>query len=278
MENGGELFFGVENKIGNGEWKDAGAIHFNVGTVFDMNPEDMGINANVDIKANIYQFRVRFIYYLNETNEDGNMVNVDTIFSQYSNIASVGIEAYKKDYKEASTWAVQELDRAAEYGFITEKIKDKMNGPISREELCEVIMKLYEKMLGEATYKDMSAFTDTQNPEIFKAFELGIVSGVGNGKFAPKQLTNREQVAVMMHNAVKKIKPDADFSIDGVGNFKDEKLISSWALQSVKFMNKNGLIIGSNGNVDPKGTTTREQAVLIVVRTYEKYTGIENGN
>jgi len=36
-------------------------------------------------------------------------------------------------------------------------------------------------------------------------------------------------------------------------------------------MSKNGLIKGSNGYMDPKGTTTREQAVLIVLRTYEKY-------
>lgn len=274
-ENDGELFFGVESKIGNSEWRDLGDTLFNVGQVFDIDPEDMGIGTNIDIKANVYEFRVRLVYYLTETNEDGNRVNVGTVYSPYSNVASIGIKAY---YKEASQWAVQELDRAAEYGFITEKIREKMNGPITREELCEVIMKLYEKMIGEATYQDMSAFTDTKNPEIFKAYELGIVSGVGNGKFAPTQLTNREQVAVMMHNAVKKIKPDADFNIDGVGNFKDEKLISSWALQSVKFMNKNGLIIGSNGNVDPKGTTTREQAVLIVVRTYEKYSDIKNDN
>ena len=26
-----------------------------------------------------------------------------------------------------------------------------------------------------------------------------------------------------------------------------------------------------DGRVDPKGTTTREQAVIMVVRTYEKY-------
>ena len=146
-----------------------------------------------------------------------------------------------------------------------------MNAPITREELCEVIMKLYEKSIGEAEFTDMSAFTDTQNPEVFKAYELGIVNGVGDNKFAPKELTNREQVATMLHRAVKAIRPDADFSTEGAESFKDENLISPWAIESVKFMNKNGLILGSDGYVNPKGTTTREQAVLIVVRIFEKY-------
>lgn len=118
---------------------------------------------------------------------------------------------------------------------------------------------------------NVNAFSDTDNPEINKAYELGIVDGVGNGKFAPNNLTNREQVATMLHRAVRVINPKADFSTEGAEQFKDEKLISSWALESVKFMNKNDLMRGDNGFVDPKGTTTREQAVLLVLRTYEKY-------
>ncbi len=65
--------------------------------------------------------------------------------------------------------------------------------------------------------------------------------------------------------------PRADFSIDGADSFSDEKVISQWAYEPVMFMNKNGLLKGNKGNVDPKGVTTSEQAVLMVVRTYEKF-------
>lgn len=52
-----------------------------------------------------------------------------------------------------------------------------MSAPITREEFCEVAVRLYEKSTGkEATYNDSSAFSDTKNPEIFKAYELGIVN------------------------------------------------------------------------------------------------------
>lgn len=271
-ETGSDLFYEVEYKVGNGSWEMAGFSHFTTGSVIDLYPLDVGLNGDIDIKANAYYFRVRFGYYtIVGTDEYGNNLAGDPIHSDYSNIASTAIETYQKKYENASDWAVTELDKAAEYGFITDKIRDRMNAPITREELCEVIMKMYEKIIGEATYTNTNAFSDTSNPEIYKAYELGIVYGVGNGRFAPKDLTNREQVAAMMYRAVKAINPDADFTTEGAEKFHDENLISSWALESVKFMNKNGLIKGNNGYVDPKGTTTREQAVLIVLRTYEKF-------
>lgn len=264
-----DMFYETEYKVGNGEWTQAGSILLSTGTTFAMNPDDMGIDGDIDIKANVYYFRVKFGYYTSAgTDEYGNAIAGDLVSSSFSNVASTKIDA---KYENASSWATEELDRAAEYGFITESIAAKMNAPITREEFCEVIMKLYEKMVGEAAYTNLTTFTDTVNPEIYKAYELGIVGGIGNGKFAPKDLINREQVASMIYRAIKVIQPAADFTIIGSEKFTDENLISSWALESVKFMNKNGFIKGSNGRIDPKGTTTREQAVLIVLRTYEKY-------
>ncbi|HHV99508.1 MAG TPA: S-layer homology domain-containing protein [Clostridiaceae bacterium] len=270
QEDGSNLFFEAEYKVGDGGWEMTGGAHFTTGSTLNLYPLDMGLGEDIDIKANVYYFRVRFGYYsIAGYDEYGNGIAADPVYSAYSNIASTAIEAYK--YEGASKWAVEELDKAAEYGLITDKIRDKMNAPITREELCEVIMKMYEEIVGEAKYSDVTVFSDTKNPEIYKAYELGIVKGVGDGKFAPKELTNREQVATMMYRAVKAINPNADFSTEGAEKFLDENQISSWALESVKFMSKNGLIKGSNGYMDPKGTTTREQAVLIVLRTYEKY-------
>jgi hypothetical protein len=42
-------------------------------------------------------------------------------------------------------------------------------------------------------------------------------------------------------------------------------------------MNHNGLLKGNGGKVDPKGITTREQAVLIAVRAYERFTRQDDG-
>lgn len=48
-------------------------------------------------------------------------------------------------YNDASAWAVAELNKAENYGLITEKIKEKMNDSISREEFAELAVRLYEK-------------------------------------------------------------------------------------------------------------------------------------
>ncbi len=217
-------------------------------------------------------FRVRFVLnYFDNNNK------YREITSPYSKTVAIGRDAKnyqspKTMYQNASSWAIPELDRAAQYGFITSSISARMNAPITREELCEVIMKMYERLEGKVDVIDeYDTFSDTKNSYILQAYKLGIVNGIGNGKFAPKELTNREQVAAMMHRAIQAMNTETDFSTIGAENFADENLISTWALESVKFMNKNGIIKGNKGYVDPKGTTTREQAVLIVLRTYEQF-------
>ncbi|MDD3705699.1 MAG: S-layer homology domain-containing protein [Clostridiaceae bacterium] len=177
-------------------------------------------------------------------------------------------------FKGASSWAVPELEKAAGYGFITDRIKDNMSAPITREEFAEVAVKLYEKYTGkQAVTGDMSVFADTTNPEIFKAYNLKIVNGTDMAKklFSPKDSSNRQQVAVMLFRTVNTMYPNADFGTSGVGRFADEKDIASWAVEAVRFMNKNGFLKGSDNKIDPNGICTREMAVLIATRVYEKY-------
>lgn len=257
-----ELYYEVEYRMGRGDWVPIGGIHFSEGEQIVINDSEN----KIDIKNNLYSFRARFGYYT--YNEDNSVVSD---YSLYSNIAHIGDKTTFGSYQNASSWAVAELERALEYGFITEKIRNSMNAPISREELCEVIIALYENLAGEAIWKDANIFTDTKNPEVNKAFELGIVTGIGNNRFDPYAHTNREQVATMIFRAVKALQPEV-LLLAGTGeSFTDEKEISAWALEPVRFMSKSGLLKGSNGKMDPKGVTTREQAVLFAARAYEMF-------
>ena len=195
------------------------------------------------------------------------------VISGYSNMVTLGNPA---QYKGASDWARDGLDKASEYGLITDKIKDNMSGAITREEFAEVAVKLYELYTGKsAEPAPSSTFTDTTNPEILKAYKLGIVNGIGDNKFAPNVLINREQMAAMLNRAVLVISLDEDTLIDGAPAFADEKEIESYFVTNVKFMAKKGLINGVGNNMfAPKATSTREQAVIIAVRVYETYSGM----
>ncbi len=281
IENAAEIgeapmFYQIDYKIGNQPWDSEVNGDLLYGNSLDANqdvedyplfdPIDAGYEGTVDIKANIYYLRVRCVYYYCDDVED------HYIYGPFSNIVSIGTEAYQKTYSEASQWAVAELDKAVEYGFITDKIKDKMNGPITREEFCEIVVRMYESMTEtKATYQG-NPFNDTSNPEILKAAELGIVNGVGNNQFASNDLVTREQIGAMMYRAVGVCRPDTDLSAGSTATFTDENLISSWALDALRFMNASDIIRGvGEGRIDPKGSTTREQAVIMIVRTYEKF-------
>ncbi|MFZ7102912.1 MAG: S-layer homology domain-containing protein [Peptococcaceae bacterium] len=233
--------------------------------VYHEYPEDTGGMKEINIAANTYEFRMRFEY--SET-----YAGDVAAYSPYSNVLTLGTPAF---YKGASSWAAGDLSQAAEYGFITDRIKDNMGGPVTREEFAEILVKFHEKITGKtANYQDMSAFVDTTNPEIFKAFELGLVKGKDLVKklYAPNDLIKREEIAAMIQRAAGAVRPDADFSTTGAAPFPDEQKIDGWALDVVRFAFKNRLITGlPDGRFDPQGTTTREQAVLIILRTYEKY-------
>ncbi len=255
----------IDWKVGNGTWasQTKGMNEYIAGSGLltnteKINPLDRGGIGKVDIKAEIYYFRAYFTYTYDKV----------TVKSPYSNTFSIGTPSFK-----SSPWAAEGIKKANEVGLMTEKLKmADPKGPITREEFSEIAIKLYEKVTGkEAVYDNTTEFSDTTNPEIYKAYKLGIVKGVGEGKFAPDQLVTREQIAAMMQRAVKAMKPDADLSTAGAEAFKDEKNISNYALEPVKFMSRQGLLKGTNGRFDPKSSTTREQAINIVVRTYEKY-------
>ncbi|MBP7175565.1 MAG: S-layer homology domain-containing protein [Thermoclostridium sp.] len=202
------------------------------------------------------------------------------INSPFSNVFSKGTPAYTA----ASNWAKTELDKANSYGLIPDSLMGAdMTKPITREEFAEVAVLLYEKTTGKVSSPiSPNPFTDTANGQILKAVSLGIAKGFSATRFAPKDPINREQVATMLSRAIRIMVPNGDFSITGAPEFTDKSSISSWALEHVLFMAKIEIIKGSNGKFMPKAittseiaagyaSTTREQALAMSTRIYEKY-------
>ncbi|MDD4494261.1 MAG: S-layer homology domain-containing protein [Eubacteriales bacterium] len=283
---GGSVFWEYSVKIDNGSWEDwGGGGYIDIITggegndsntyLVKFDPIDEGSMTTIDIKSHLYSYKLRVDYDYYEGWPD-----VDPIYSPASNVVSIGSGSY---YAKASDWAKPELDQANQLGLIPEiLIGADLTKPITREEFCELAVLLYEKVTGTtATPVSPNPFTDTTNPQILKAYALGITNGTSATTFSPKTLINREQCATMLFRAIKAIAPNADYSIAGVKDFPDQKYISSWAVDGTKYMFKLGIIKGDNsGNFMPKATTaaqtasgygmaTREAAILMTVRTYK---------
>jgi hypothetical protein len=128
-------------------------------------------------------------------------------------------------------------------------------------------------------------FTDTSNPQILKAFKLGITTGVSATLFKPNDPITREQCAAMLFRAIRKISPNGDYNLTSAKPFPDQKLISGYALDAAKYMALHEIIKGdAAGNFMPKATTTdqiargygqatREAAIIMSNRTYKDMTG-----
>jgi len=192
----------------------------------------------------------------------------------------------------SSEWATAEIAKADALGLIPDSLKSEdLTKPITRAEFAAVSVKTYEAMSGRLAIPEVSnPFTDTNDVEVLKAYNVGITTGISATEFAPQALLNREQAATMLTRVFKRvtmtnwtIQTDADFPLayNRAAPFADDGDISDWARDSVYFMASNGIIQGTGNNMfSPKAVTpeqqainyasaTREQALIIAVRMVE---------
>ncbi len=235
----------------------------------DTSYTDSGLTAGVS-----YSYRARAYSLILESQPSN-----EATYPPSSMPGSGGIELGKYD-----AWAAEELDAANDAGLIPDILANTdLTKPITREEFCELAVKLYEKMTGNhPSPASPNPFTDTANEQILKAYSLGITNGTSATTFSPSQLINREQCATMIFRAIKLINPNADYSVAAVADFPDQANISSWAVAATKYMAKIGIIKGdTSGNFMSKpvtadqeasgyGMAKREEAILMVERTYVK--------
>ena len=171
-----------------------------------------------------------------------------------------------------SAWAEPEIAAADGAGILPDYLKISWKTPISREDFCVLVMQaLHQKgiVADEASISD--PFTDTQREDVVEAYALGIVNGVGNGRFAPDDSITREEAAKMLWNAAALLgyRP-TDEPLD----FVDKDEISAWALESVNAISTisgagRPIMQGTGNNCfSPKNSYTREQAIATVYRLY----------
>lgn len=192
------------------------------------------------------------------------------------------------DAAGASDWAVTEIKDAVDLNLVTENVLSEFQQDITREEFCELAVKLYEKMSGNtAAPAAVHPFTDTANKEILKAYGLGIVKGMSETEFAPKYKVTRQEISVMLFRTLKLVMPNMNTEVKQPGLLLDQEDVAEWASEAVSFFHAQGIIKGNDGfytdadgvrhdgvYILPKANTTREQSIALVKRIYGKYFGI----
>lgn len=171
-----------------------------------------------------------------------------------------------------SAWAESEIEKAEEIGLITRRIQGNYKNSITREEFSELAVVLYEKLSrNRVSVQVDNPFVDTQNEYVIIANQLGLVEGKGEGSFSPYEKINREEISAVIYKTLKIAKPRYDYSEFYEQDFKDYNDISDWAKEAIGYLYGIEAINADDGNFfNPKGDVTREEAIIVAKRIYEK--------
>ena len=96
-----------------------------------------------------------------------------------------------------------------------------------------------------------------------------IVSGMGDGLFAPNMEITREQMVVMLYNYAKYRGYDVTASAD-LSAFADTASVSTWAQPAMQWAVAEGYISGmGDSQLAPQGTATRAEIASVIMRFME---------
>ncbi len=166
-----------------------------------------------------------------------------------------------------SEWAKPTVDAMSNAGLIPNSLKNDADfrEDISREEFAELITTYFNKVKKQTSIPSSSdsKFTDTNNPLITLANQLGIVGGYPDGSFKPNATITRQEIAVMANQAERQLS-NISQSKD-VKKFTDNRNIAPWAQEGVGSLSKAGGIGGyPDGTFKPTNKMSKQEAIALV--------------
>lgn len=175
---------------------------------------------------------------------------------------------------QPSDWAKEEVDQAISLGLVPEEIQDYYRQPIARLDTVKLVTNLLEKINGTTIdglllERGLStsgvAFDDTRDIRVLSTSALGIINGMGEGKFAPQSTLTRAQAAAILN----RIANVQGIVTDGyTQSFSDTT--NHWVAPELGWPVANSIIKGvGDGKFAPDNQLTIEQAIVLIYRTYK---------
>ena len=168
----------------------------------------------------------------------------------------------------ASYWGYQAISSLSSKSIISGYPNGtfKPDASITRAEFATMLV----KALGLNTAGTTGQFTDVTADDWYynsvnTAVYSGLVSGTGDNLFAPNALITREQMAVMVANALETNAP----AVDGIelNSFGDRSSVSNWAVAGLEEAVKAGIVSGMTADtLSPKAHATRAQAAAMIYK------------
>ncbi|MBU7006030.1 S-layer homology domain-containing protein [Phosphitispora fastidiosa] len=216
------------------------------------------------------------IYYLSD---DGNLKVVRGRFdaaagavvfktSHFSNFV-IGHNPVTFSDVRADAWYRDAVDFIAARG-ITSGTGDGIYSPdmrLTRGQFMVLLMNAYqiEPASGEITGNFADAGNTYYTSYLAAAKSLGISNGVGNNMFAPDKEITRQEMFVLLYNALQLIDElPAATNDKQLGTFSDAGQVAAWANEAMSALVRSGVVSGSDNILSPAETTTRAQMAQVL--------------
>jgi hypothetical protein len=140
---------------------------------------------------------------------------------------------------------------------------------VTREQMASFVARLIEKGGANLPRNAPNAYSDDDashhHDNINKLAAAGVVDGKGGGRFAPKEIVNRAQMAKFIVNGYEYVSSNGltasrDYFDDDNGHVLEP------------FINKSaeaGFTVGRNGRYEPNGQVLRDQMAAFLARTLD---------
>ena len=172
------------------------------------------------------------------------------------------------------TWCYTQVMQASEAGLMNgygSSLFGK-NDPITRGQMVQILYNYYGENCGTN-----SGFSDVPSSAWYAkavtwASKKGVVSGYSNGTFGPDNQLTREQMVTILYNVAGRPATNAS----ALAQFNDRGQVAAYAVNGFSWAVSNKVVSGtSNTTLSPRGTATRAQVAVILIRYLENVEGVQ---
>ena len=201
-------------------------------------------------------------------------VTIDVEFVEDTTVEEPVDEITEADFSDVSSsdWFYDAVNYVFSKGIMVGVTENSFapNSSLTRAMIVQMLYSLEgsPEVTGTAPFTDV-AIGQWYTNAITWAASNNIVSGMGDGTFAPNNNITREQLAMILYNYAQ-LKGNAVTASGNLAAFTDGNEVSDWAETAVRWAVGEGLMSGrGNGVLDPTETTTRAEAASMFMRFME---------
>jgi len=164
------------------------------------------------------------------------------------------------------TWAEDAINELAEDGIIkgTTAITYSPQNNITRADFASLLVRAFKlESNNTENFADVTA-ADYFASELAIARNTGIINGIGDNKFAPRNTITRQDMMVIVYRALQKLNVGFGETIEP--QYEDFTTVAPYAQDAVSALIGAGIVNGKSGRIAPTDYTTRAEVAVLIKR------------